>query len=96
MTHKDQLHVTELHRKYSEMLGLCKSPGADCCLHWFESNYLAMLVLQYADQWLNYCFFFVKGDEILIKEQQFTMTPLQLHCVTSRLGMAAPTCGMIT
>ena len=36
---------------------------------------------------------FIKGDEILAKEEQFALTPLQLHCVTSRLGMAAPTCG---
>jgi len=34
------------------------------------------------------------GDEILTKEEQFTLTPLQLHCITSRLGLAAPTCGM--
>jgi len=45
---------------------------------------------------LNDFFFIliVKGDEILTKDEQFTLTPLQLHCITSRLGMAAPTCGM--
>ena len=42
---------------------------------------------------MHFNFFQKKGDAILAKEEQFILTPLQLHCITSRLGMAAPTCG---
>ncbi|XP_074608631.1 nischarin-like isoform X2 [Acropora palmata] len=35
---------------------------------------------------------FLTGDEILAKDEQFSLTLVQLHCITRRLGMAAPTC----